>query len=65
MHVKEQALENVIQRCRERNVVIPSYAQMWNPYLIPDGIKKELKNIDMWDLNPLNHFRITWKNEPV
>ena len=38
---------------------------MRNPYLIPEGIKKELKNIDMWDLNPLNLFRITWKNEPV
>jgi cysteine synthase len=37
---------------------------MSNPDLIPDEIKEKLKNIGLWDLNPLNLFRITWKNEP-
>ncbi|MBE0649721.1 MAG: pyridoxal-5-phosphate-dependent protein subunit beta, partial [Bacteroidales bacterium] len=27
-------------------------------------IKKALKNVGLWDINPLNLFRITWKNEP-
>ena len=37
---------------------------MRNPDLIPDKIKEQLKNVGLWDLNPLNLFRITWRNEP-
>ncbi|HPY75540.1 MAG TPA: pyridoxal-phosphate dependent enzyme [Planctomycetota bacterium] len=62
---KEKALENTIQRCRERNIIIPTYKQMRNPELVPEKIKDKLKNISLWDINPLNLFRITWKNEPV
>ncbi len=46
-------------------MIIPTYKQMCNPELIPDKIKAKLKNIGLWDLNSLNLFRITWKNEPV
>lgn len=62
---KEQILENTIKRCRERNIIIPTYKQMRNPELIPDKIKDKLKNVGLWDINPLNLFRITWKNEPI
>jgi cysteine synthase len=58
-------LENTIKRCRERDIIIPTYKQMKNPDLIPGGIKDELKKIGLWDLNSRNMFRITWKNEPV
>lgn len=57
-------LENTIKRARERNIIIPTFAQMKNPDLIPDKIKKELTSIGLWELNPRNLFRITWKNEP-
>ena len=57
-------LENTIKRARERNIIIPTFAQMKNPELIPDKIKEELKSIGLWELNPRNLFRITWKNEP-
>ncbi|KQC06214.1 MAG: pyridoxal-5-phosphate-dependent protein subunit beta [Candidatus Cloacimonas sp. SDB] len=62
---KQKILENTIQRCREKNIVIPTYEQMRNPELIPEKIKAELKKIGLWDLNSLNLFRLTWKNEPV
>ncbi len=65
MKSNEQVLNNTIQRCRDMNMIIPTYRQMANPDLIPDGIRQELKNIGLWDLNPRNLFRITWKNEPV
>ncbi len=61
----KQILKNTIQRCKEKNIIIPTYKQMANPELIPAGIKSELKHIGLWDLNPLNLFRITWQNEPV
>ncbi|MBG0785818.1 MAG: pyridoxal-phosphate dependent enzyme [Anaerolineaceae bacterium] len=57
-------LERTIQRVRERNIIIPTFAQMRDPSLVPDRIKNELKNIGLWDLHPRNLFRITWHNEP-
>ena len=57
-------LENTVKRCREKNIIIPTYEQMADPTKIPDGIQQELRNIGLWDLHPRNLFRITWKNEP-
>jgi len=65
MPTTEQVLENTIQRCRERDIIIPTYREMRNPELVPEGIRSELASIGLWDLNPRNLFRITWKNEPV
>lgn len=62
---KQKVLENTIKRCRERHIILPTYKQMRNPELVPDKIREKLKNIGLWDLNSLNMFRITWKNEPV
>lgn len=62
---KEKVLQNTIQRCRDNNIIIPTYAQMRNPELIPDKIRQKLKSVGLWDLNPINLFRITWKNEPT
>lgn len=61
----KQVLENTIRRCRERNIIIPTYEEMAHPEKIPKGIKNELKDISLWNLNPRNLFRITWKNEPT
>lgn len=57
--------ERSIQRVRERGIVIPTFAQMKDPSLIPDSVKEKLANVGLWDVDPLNLFRITWKNEPV
>ena len=57
-------LERTFQRVRERNIIIPTFAQMKDPGLVPPRIWEELKNVGLWDLSPLNLFRITWKNEP-
>ncbi|PIY16692.1 MAG: pyridoxal-5-phosphate-dependent protein subunit beta [Elusimicrobia bacterium CG_4_10_14_3_um_filter_49_12_50_7] len=62
---RKQVLEKTIKRCREKNIIIPTFEQMYNPEKVPQGIKDELKNIGLWDLEPRNLFRITWKNEPV
>ncbi len=65
MKKNHEILKKTIKRCRERNILIPTYKQMENPELIPAKVKAELKNIGLWDLNSLNLFRITWKNEAV
>jgi len=53
-----------VQRARERNIIIPTFAQMKDPAKIPAKIKEELAGIGLWDVHPRNLFRITWKNEP-
>ena len=61
--INEQGLKHNIARARENNIIIPTIAQMRNPELVPDAIKEQLKGVGLWDVNPLNLFRITWKNE--
>jgi len=56
--------QHALQRVRERGIIVPTFAQMRNPDLIPSETKEKLAAIGLWDLNPLNLFRITWKNEP-
>jgi cysteine synthase len=63
--IDEPTLESAAQRARERNIRIPTFKQMQDPSLIPTAISEELRNVGLWDLDPLNLFRITWKNEPV
>jgi cysteine synthase len=65
MRTPDEVLENTIRRCRERDIIIPTYRQMADPSLVPEGIRRELAGIGLWDLKPRNLFRITWKNEPV
>jgi len=61
----EEQLKRTVERCRERNIIIPTFEQMKDPTKIPERIKGELKGIGLWDVVPRNLFRITWKNEPL
>ncbi|MBN2256563.1 MAG: pyridoxal-5-phosphate-dependent protein subunit beta [Anaerolineaceae bacterium] len=64
LKVHKDRLERVVKRARERNIIIPTFAQMRDPELIPASIKEQLAKIGLWDIVPQNLFRITWKNEP-
>jgi len=63
--VHPEPLQRAVERARERGIIIPTYAQMKDPTLIPEAIRSKLGSIGLWDLHPLNLFRITWKNEPT
>jgi cysteine synthase len=65
MSVDEKVLARTIERFRERKILLPTFAQMRDPSSVPEKIKQRLKNVGLWDLDPVNLFRITWKNEPV
>jgi cysteine synthase len=65
LSVFEERLERTVKRARERDIIIPTLAQMKDPSLIQERIKEELRGIGLWDLVSRNLFRITWKNEPV
>ncbi len=63
--INEKQLKRTVERARERGIVIPTFAQMRDPALIPAQIKSRLANIGLWDVDPLNLFRVSWRNEPV
>ena len=62
--INRENLKHNIQKAKENNVIIPTYQQMKDPEKVPEVIREKLKNVGLWDVNPLNLFRITWKNEP-
>ena len=62
---KPEIIAKNVARCREKGITLPTFAQMKNPDLIPQEIKDKLKDVGLWDVNPLNLYRINWHNEPV
>jgi len=63
--VHPDVLERAVVRARERGITIPTFAQMVNPVRVPATIIDRLAEVGLWDLVPLNLWRITWHNEPV
>lgn len=63
--VHQEALDRSVERARERHIRIPTFKQMRDPKQIPADVVEGLKTVGLWDVNPLNLFRITWHNEPV
>ena len=62
--MNRENLKRSVARAKEKGIIIPTFAQMRNPALIPQKIKEKLTGVGLWDVNPLNLFRISWHNEP-
>jgi cysteine synthase A len=62
--VNKAQLERTVQRAKERHIIIPTFAQMKNPALVPPAMRERLAKTGLWDVDCANLFRITWKNEP-
>ena len=63
--VHPEALKRTVERAREKQIRIPTFKQMRDPKQIPAGIVKALQGVGLWDVNPLNLYRITGHNQPV
>ena len=61
--IDRAGLAHNIAKARENGIIIPTIAQMQHPETIPEKIQAKLKDVGLWDVNPLNLFRITWKNQ--
>ena len=61
----ETILNNTAQRCRELGIVVPTFAQMREPPSAEGQLGERLGETGLSDPDPVNLFRITWKNEPV
>lgn len=63
--INQEVLDRAVARAREKKIVIPTFAQQRDPSKIPAVIKEKLKDVGLWDINPLNLFRVSWHNEPT
>ncbi len=62
--VDRKQMEANAAYCREKGISLPTFEMMRNPSAnVPGAVQDQLKNVGLWDLNPLNLYRITWKNE--
>lgn len=64
LDINEKQLVKNKQIAKDRGIVIPTFEQMKNPESIPAPIKEKLIKTGLWDVDPINLFRISWKNEP-
>ncbi len=63
--IRNDVLAKTVERARERNIILPTFAQQKDPSKVPAAIAARLNDVGLWDIDPANLFRITWKNEPV
>ncbi|KAB1441492.1 pyridoxal-phosphate dependent enzyme [Pseudodesulfovibrio senegalensis] len=64
LSVNRAMMEQNAAYCREKGITLPTFEMMRNPETVPGAIKDKLTKTGLWDIDPANLFRITWKNEP-
>jgi len=57
------AYDNAVQRFREQNIVLPTFAQLRDPSTIPSTIVEQLSEVDKDAADPRNLFRVHWYNQ--
>ena len=61
--VDTQVLDRTAARCRERNILLPTFAQLADPDSIPDSVWSALAAVDPDTPHPMNLFRVHWFND--
>lgn len=56
-------LKRTVARCRQQNIILPTFQQLKHPDTIPRQLQSKLETIDINDLHPANLFRINWCND--
>ena len=60
--VDEAALNRTVARFRERNIMLPTFAQLREPLAIPRTITRVLREVAPDAPHPLNLWRVHWNN---
>jgi len=55
--------ERAVARFRDAKILLPTFAQLAEPGLIPDAVTARLAGVDPDDAHPLNLFRVHWWND--
>ena len=59
----EKALANTVDRFREQNILLPTFAQLADPSTIPSGIWDAIADVGPDDPDPRNLWRVHWYND--
>jgi len=63
LSIQKETRDKNAKYCKEKGITLPTFEMMKHPELIPSDIKDKLRNVGLWEVNPLNLYRISWKNE--
>jgi cysteine synthase len=58
-----EVIARTAARCRARGIRIPTFRELREPERVPAEIRARLPGVGLDDVNPLNLYRITWKND--
>jgi cysteine synthase len=61
---RDEVRRRAVERCRERDVLIPTLAELRDPSSVDPAVVAALCDVDMQTVDPLNLFRISWHNDP-
>jgi len=61
---KEEIRRRAVERCREKRILIPTFAELREPGKADPAVVAALRGVDLQAVDPLNLFRITWRNDP-
>jgi cysteine synthase A len=61
--INPDVVRKTVERCRQRGITIPTFAQLRDPGTVPPEVTSRLKGVGLWDVDSLNLFRINWKND--
>jgi cysteine synthase len=58
-----QVLDRSARRLREAGILLPRFAELADPALVPDTVRRGLAAVGPDDAHPLNLFRVHWFND--
>jgi len=58
----KQAIDRTIEKFREAQIALPTFAQLADPARIPSAIRSALEEVGPDEASPLNLFRVHWHN---
>jgi cysteine synthase len=62
--VDQGILDGAVRRFRDARIVLPSFAELAEPWKIPHRIQRALAQVRPDEAHPLNLFRVHWHNGP-
>jgi cysteine synthase len=62
--VDATVLERSVVRLRDAQVALPRFAELADPFLVPDSVRERLAEVGPDEPHPLNLFRVHWFNGP-
>jgi cysteine synthase A len=61
--VDREVYDRTVQRFKQRNILLPTFAELAKPSLIPLAIRQALAGVKPDAADPLNLFRVHWYND--